>query len=302
MDPYKAPAAVEDAAPLRRGPPGPLRALFALLGFSSVHWAAGRWRRALVFDGLYLASLLLVFHGGAWIAPLLVLAQIIDAALLTPARVRSTVGYLIAVVIAFSVSLLVSTVIRGTWAEGFQIPSGSMVPTLLVGDRVRVDKTARHPGRGDVVAFVRRREGDPDVKLLKRVIGVAGDTVEIRDDVILINGVAVTRHHADGPCEYDDHDEERERWVKRTCDAWEETLDGRTYGVIFDERHTPRSFRSITIPVGNYFVLGDNRDNSLDSRSFGLMRQEYVLGVARQIWMSVGPEGMRWSRCGAPVR
>jgi signal peptidase I len=276
------------------GPSRIVRALYALFGYSSVQWAAGCWIRALVWDALFLAYMALVFQLPVWIIFALHFGQVIDAALLEPKSDRSDGGYAIVGMIACCVGILVAVTLRATWVEAFKIPSGSSIPTLLVGDHVFVSKRARHPRRGDTTVFIYPKERDKD--FVKRVVAVGGDTIEIRDDQLVLNGQPVPRVHVDGPCEYDDFAEDSARWERRQCDAWDETLDGRTYRVIFDRNGGPHSFRPVTLPADNYFVLGDNRDNSHDSRFWGFVPQDLIKGVVSKIWLSEGPRGVRWDR------
>ncbi len=278
----------------------PGRFLLALLGYSGVHWAAGRWQRALVWDALFVAWCALVFHLSIWILLALHLAQAIDAALLDPADDRAGGGYALAAVVAFAGLGVLALVLRTAWVEAFKIPSGSSIPTLLIGDHVFVDKTATHPRRGDNIVF--QYPKDPRKDFIKRVVAVGGDTIEIRDDQLVVNGTPVPRAHVDAPCEYDDYNEDDGRWEKRDCEAWDETLDGRTWRVVFDRNGGQHSFRAVTVPADSYFVLGDNRDNSHDSRFWGFVPRALVKGVVRKIWWSSGPDGMRWRRIDQPVR
>ncbi len=281
-----------------KAPPRILRALFAWLGFTSVHWAAGRWRRALLWDALLLATLLLVVYVPVWLLGTILVAQIVDAVVIKPVRARSTGGYAIAMLIAICVGMLVQITLRTVWVEAFRIPAGSMIPTLEVGDHIWVAKTARTPARGDVIVFAYPKE--PDKDFIKRAVAVGGDTVELRDQQLVINGKPVARQHLDGPCEYEDDYEGTLQ--KRRCDAWDETLDGRSYRVIFDREHVPRSFSPVTVPPGAVYVLGDNRDNSHDSRFFGPVPGSLIRGTARTIWWSSGPGGVRWRRLGQRIR
>src|SRR5438045_3348780 len=103
-----------------------VRLVFAWLGPTSVHWAAGRWRRALFWDVAMLAAMLACMRITPWPIAALALAQIVDAAIIRPARARSTGGYAIAMLIAICVSILVAVTLRVTWVEAFKIPAGSM--------------------------------------------------------------------------------------------------------------------------------------------------------------------------------
>jgi signal peptidase I len=282
--------------------PHPLvRAAYALLGYSSAHWAAGRYRRALMWDALLVAAMALVFWlPVVWILPALIIAQAIDAALIEPARERLSGGYAVASLIAGVVAVLVAMTVRKTYAEAFKIPSGAMIPTLQVGDDIWVKKFQRTPARGDVIVFKYPKE--PDKDFIKRVVAVGGDTIAVRDNQLVINGKPVPRAHVDEPCEYDDFMEEVGRWEKRSCEAWDETLDGRTYRVIYDRSEPVRSWPAVTVPAGHTFVMGDNRDNSHDSRFWGTVPPDHVKGTAYDIWWSSGPAGMRWDRHGKRIR
>ena len=124
----------------------------------------------------------------------------------------------------------------------------------------------------------------------------------MRDNALILNGQPVPRVHVDEPCEYDDYTEDDDRWEKHACDAWDETLDGRTYRVVFDASGGLHSTRPVTVPADSYYVLGDNRDNSHDSRFWGFVPQSHIKGVARKLWWSEGPDGMRWSSIDQPIR
>ena len=276
------------------------RFFFALCCYSAVHWSAGRWQRALVWDALFFGYIALIFHAPMWILFALLVAQAIDATLLDPADDRTEPHFAIVALIALTALGTTAGVLRASWVEAFKIPSGSSIPTLLVGDHIFVDKTMKHPRRGDTTVFIYPKGRDKD--FVKRVVAVGGDTIEIRDGQLVLNGQLVPRKPVAGPCEYEDFMEDGDRWETRTCDAFEETLDGRTYRVIQDRNEMRRSFAAVTVPPNSYYVLGDNRDNSSDSRYWGFVQQELIKGVARKIWWSWGHDGMRWSRLDQPVR
>jgi signal peptidase I len=185
-------------------------------------------------------------------------------------------------------------VIRRTWLmQAFQMPSGSMLPTLLIGDKILVDKTVRAPGRGDVIVFQYPQE--PSVEYIKRVIGLPGETVAIREGAVFIEGKPLDRRLLDVPCA-------SEIGIGPSCQIWEERAGARTYQVAIDGNRRGWPFES-RIPAGHYFVLGDNRDNSNDSRVWGPLPAKLVRGRVTSVWYSQEPnEGdMRWGRTGAPV-
>ena len=282
-------------------PSRPMRALLAWMGPTSVHFAAGRPLRGLAWIALLVTAIALIFRLPLVVVMAVWAAQVVDAVLLTPKRDRSITGYEIAMFIAAVSSVVFALALRFFWVEAFKIPSGAMVPTLQVGDHIFVDKAAKHPSRGEVIVFIHPK--DPEKDLIKRVVAVAGDTVELRDDdQVVVNGTPVARTHVDEPCEYADYDEELHRWEPRHCDAWDETLDGHRYRVYYDAPRERYRFERTTVPDGSYYVLGDNRDNSSDSRVWGFVPRANIKGVARKIWWSTGEHGVRWGRLGTPIR
>jgi signal peptidase I len=265
-----------------KAPPRLLRALFAWLGYSSVHWIAGRYRRAIFWDALLVAVFVFAVRMPLWAIAALLVAQIADAVVIAPRRERGTGIYALGVLVAICVGVLVQTAVRTAWVEAFKIPAGSMIPALQIGDHIWVAKTARTPARGDVIVF--RYPKEPDKDFVKRVVAVGGDTIEIRDDQLVLNGQPVPRQHVDEPCEYQDYDAETGDPQSRSCDAWDETLDGHTYRVVFDRAGGPHASPPFTVPADSYYVLGDNRDNSHDSRFWGSVPRNLVKGTARTIW------------------
>ena len=182
--------------------------------------------------------------------------------------------------------LLIVLVLRSFLFEPFQIPSGSMIPTLEVGDFILVNKysygvrllvvgtkvvAVGDPQRGDVMVF--RPPHKPDTNFIKRVIGVGGDTVRYENRRLTVNGQPVPqRFVAALPVE------------APQLELLQETLGSVSYAI----QHTAPlqgRVREWVIPQGYYFVMGDNRDNSSDSRVWGLVPDELVVGKAFVIWM-----------------
>ena len=237
------------------------------------------------------------------------LDQLLDQHL-APYRKSTTREYLESIVIA----VLIALFLRSLVIEAFKIPSGSMIPTLQVGDHIFVNKFIygirvpwtnlkfgmgiRRPKRGEVIVFKFPKDQDKD--FIKRIVAVEGDTVEIKDNVVWVNGQPTQHvHQTDSRCEYEDFDEVSSRWDHRRCDAWRETLGDHTYETIFDRGSPPRSWPKVTIPPANVFVMGDNRDNSHDSRFWGTVPFELIKGKAMIIWFSSGePEALRLRRIG----
>ncbi|TCG07337.1 signal peptidase I [Paraburkholderia steynii] len=203
--------------------------------------------------------------------------------------------------------ILVVFVVRSFVVEPFKIPSGSMVPTLLVGDFILVNKfdygirlpitntkvtEGRPLQRGDVVVF--RYPKDESVDYIKRVIGLPGDVVSYEDKQLTINGKPVPETQLP-----DYFDEERIGYAKQ----FEEDLDGRKNRILNNPAVPPfivgaedfpyrdnckYDARGVTckVPPGNYFMMGDNRDNSADSRYWGFAPDKNIVGRAFFIWMN----------------
>ena len=196
---------------------------------------------------------------------------------------------------AFFPVLAIVLVLRSFVAEPFRIPSSSMMPSLLVGDFILVNKFAYglrlpvtnrrfvdigRPARGDVVVF--RPPHHPDQDWIKRIVGLPGDTVAYRDNVVLVNGTAfeyrlLGRYVGEG--------QGREM---AGASLLVEELPGRPHPVL--ERDGPRFFSpqgvgEWVVPAGHYFVMGDNRDNSEDSRYWGFLPESSLRGKAFLVWM-----------------
>ncbi|HYF60421.1 MAG TPA: signal peptidase I [Burkholderiaceae bacterium] len=249
---------------------------------------------------------LLVVTGVAWI---------VDKLWLAPARRRAgrdrqplwleyTAGLFPVILVVF--------VLRSFLVEPFKIPSGSMIPTLLVGDLILVNKYAYGvrlpvvhtkvldvglPERGDVMVF--RFPKDASVDYIKRVVGLPGDTVTYENNRLTINGQPVPMQAAG---EFYDPDRlvYYRQYSEKLGDVEHKLLteldkpsfisgvepfpfrDGCTYG---------RTGLTCKVPAGHYFVMGDNRENSLDSRYWGFVPEGNIVGKAFFIWMNFGDLG-----------
>lgn len=216
---------------------------------------------------------------------------------------------------AFFPVILAVLIFRSFIAEPFRIPSGSMMPTLDVGDFILVNKFAYglrwpvldtkfvdigEPERGDVVVF--RYPGDPTQNWIKRVVGLPGDTVTFRNSQLSINGTAVPQSDH-SPYAADGGEEGRELERVGAIESVEH-LGGIDHAVIEIPGVHRSPEGSWTVPEGYYFVMGDNRDNSMDSRYWGLMPEKNLVGKAFLIWLSWRgfDDGINFDRIGTVIQ
>jgi signal peptidase I len=208
--------------------------------------------------------------------------------------------------------ILAVFVLRSFLFEPFKIPSGSMIPTLHVGDLILVNKfhygvrlpvvntkviANNEPQRGDVMVF--RYPPQPSLDYIKRVIGVPGDEVAYLNKRLTVNGQPVLRTN-----QPDFFDGEQMRYTKQ----FGEDLGGRRYNTLNDDMRPPFvspisdfAYREncrypaegvvCKVPPGHYFMMGDNRDNSLDSRFWGFVPEANIVGKAFFVWMNFGDFG-----------
>ena len=209
-----------------------------------------------------------------------------------------TEAIIVAMVLAFAIRVFV--------VQAFKIPSGSMIPTLLIGDHILVSKlsygiqwpgechtkmaippmtcyTTRNlvtfdpPQRGDVIVF--RYPEDEDKDFIKRIVGIPGDVVQIRNKTVYVNGAVVP----------------------------DQVYTQRVDPGVIDGAINPRdNYGPVTVPERSYLVMGDNRDQSLDSRFWGFVREEKIKGRALRIYWSWSGQGswqewVRWDRIGKAI-
>lgn len=186
---------------------------------------------------------------------------------------------------ALFVALILALVIRTFVVQAFKIPSESMVKTLLVGDHLLASKFSygikipfthsyiykgEDPAKGDIIIF--EYPNDPSVDYIKRIVGTPGDTIEVRNKQLFRNGEAV-----------------KESFIRFTePDRIQPVRD---------------NFGPVTVPADKYFVMGDNRDNSMDSRFWGFVDRSAIRAKAWRIYWSWGGLGdIRWDRIGKAVQ
>jgi signal peptidase I len=228
---------------------------------------------------------------------------------------------------SIGLAVLFALFLRGFVIEAFKIPTGSMIPTLLIGDHLFVNKFIygirvpftetyltrfKEPERGEVVVFefpraearahlakqpASQRECIDTGSLqdskdfIKRIVGVGGDTIEVRDNQLLINGGPVERTYS--------RKETTGNFLYPHQISEVEQLNGHSYTIQYSG--ADENFGPITVEDGHVFVMGDNRDNSSDGRCWGQVPVSNIKGRAMIIWLSIGPESMRWERMGQVI-
>lgn len=199
--------------------------------------------------------------------------------------------------------VLAVTAFRSAVADWNDVPTGSMKPTILEGDRIVVNKLAYDlkipytrwqiahwgdPNRGDIVVL---KSPADEKRLVKRVVGLPGDTIAMNRNRLIVNDqlVAYTPLDPELVTQFDPQGENRV--------LASEELDGNPHAMMITPgAKTMRSFGPIAVPDGAYFLMGDNRDESFDSRHFGLVDRNRIVGQAIAVAGSVNPENHFWPR------
>ena len=220
--------------------------------------------------------------------------------------------------------LVLVFMLRGFVAEPFRIPSGSMYPTLEIGDFILVNKYAYgiklpilhthlmdvgEPKRGDIVVF--RYPRDPRQNYIKRLIGLPGDTVEYFQNTVYVNGQKINAAQL-GEYEYIDQNGKRVKGTEfEQAIAVDNSATASQVKFKTLRLHNSRSMNTPLawkVPEGQYFMMGDNRDSSADSRSWGFLPEENIVGKAFFVWMSWGNEdnpdggGLDFERIGTRIQ
>lgn len=207
--------------------------------------------------------------------------------------------------------LLVIAILTGAFrsaiADWYIVPTGSMKPTIMEGDRVFVNKLAydlrvpftkvqishlSDPNRGDVAVLYSPYDGK---RLVKRVIGIPGDVIEMRNSKLYVNGKLAEYEPLDPQVVQEIPEDTRPEYT-----FFSEHFGQVTHPVMITPlRSAIRDFVPLTVPAGNYFVMGDNRDDSFDSRMFGFVSRDRVVGRATAVVVSLNPDEHyypRWHR------
>ncbi|MGD9157871.1 MAG: signal peptidase I [Desulfobacteraceae bacterium] len=208
---------------------------------------------------------------------------------------KSIAAFIHGWVFSLLVAILIATSIKSAIADWNTVPTGSMKPTIVEGDRIFVNKlaydlkvpyTTHHiakwdnPKRGEIVVFYSPQDGK---RLVKRVVGIPGDTILMKDSQLYINGKVLTYRNPD--------QKDFENYLvegQYREDTYIENLDNRSHPVMIVKDHSgPSSLPPIKVPEGKFFMMGDNRFNSYDSRFFGFVDRRLIVGRATAIVISL---------------
>ena len=204
-----------------------------------------------------------------------------------------------------SIVLIVFVVLffRSVFFEPFKIPSGSMIPTLMIGDFILVNKfsygfkvpftdmfgdpvyitEAKKPLRGDVIVF--KYPNDTSINYIKRVVGLPGDKIEIIDKVVYVNGKAVVGKEIDGKKIMADMDDKFKFYKFKFFET--QTGEHKHVTQVHVDNRFNQNNPAVIVPSGHYFVMGDNRDFSADSRYWGFVPFGHIKGKAILVWFSI---------------
>lgn len=205
--------------------------------------------------------------------------------------------------------LLIVLLLRSFLVEPFRIPTGSLKPSLLPGDFILANKyvyglrlpvwhtkiwQGSEPKEGDIVVI--RWPVDPSIYFIKRVIGIPGDHISYIDKTLSINGVEVPQTYQKAT---EDVDDEGNTWQVVQS---QETINGIKHSIYIHPDAPAQDF-DVTVPAGEYFVMGDNRDSSNDSRYWGFVPEVNLIGKAFVVWMSWDSQEhrIRWERLGMRI-
>jgi signal peptidase I len=216
----------------------------------------------------------------------------------------------------FLIAAVVALFIRQFVVEAFKIPSGSMIPTLTIGDHLLVNKfiygpripftdnrffSGAEPKRGEIIVF--KFPEDESKNFIKRVVGVPGDKIEIRKGILLINDQPVPVMELKNVGDKDAGSVQASLWGKPR--VLEESLGSVTHRIQYLRDQSGYDFGPVLVPKESVFVMGDNRDNSQDSRVWKFVKYDKILGKALIIyWSWDGNDGrwLRWERIGNLIK
>jgi signal peptidase I len=244
------------------------------------------------------------------VAGLIALFDIVFFARVRKRKAKAKLPIIIDYAYAFFPVLLIVFLLRSFLFEPFRIPSGSLEPTLLIGDFILVNKfdygiripvihkkiyDVHQPKRGDIMVF--RFPPNPSVDFIKRVIGLPGDKISYIDKIIYVNGEKMPQEFGRNALAQDEESSGSNIVEKQ------ENLLGIKHDIYQRSGRLSYDYRNIVVPQGMYFVMGDNRDDSWDSRFWGFVPEKNIVGRASLVWMSWSSSdyNVRWGRLGTII-
>jgi signal peptidase I len=306
---------IDEGEPLRNQPRRPIVALIMsmlLPGFGQLY--NGEVNKAIWLFLLFTLGVVPVpviaalYLPSAWMMPLLLIGLALTLAVwffamidgwrearrrqdYLPAVWQQTSAYALVFVLCNLLALpLLIGYVRDQQLESFRIPSSSMTPSVLQGDFLFADKRYNCPNckyavaRGDLAVFT--YPNDRTLRYIKRIIALPGDRVEVRGQAVRVNDqLLAVSERAEG-----------------SSVLINERYGERQWAVIWQPTEKPSADIELTVAQGQVFVLGDSRSRSSDSRGFGTVPLQDVIGKARQVWFSSGDQGIRWDRLGAVLQ
>jgi signal peptidase I len=213
-------------------------------------------------------------------------------------RVLALIGFYVG---ATAASSGVTALLRRHVVQTFAVSSASMAPTMLVGDWLVTERSVGIE-RGEVILHSPPLGAASQDPILRRVVALAGDTVEVRNGQLVLNGVPAPRQRVEGPCAYASRASDGTWRRDEPCLEFIEGPADHAYRTYCTPALPCGDVPAVTVPPGHVFLLGDHRDHAADSRVYGPIAESAIIGRVKYVYLSLGPDGVRGERIGMEVR